>query len=103
MGRSTPCCCPVVLRFNAPAAPEKYERLGRVIGLDPGADLAGWVAGLNAGLGLPDGLAAMAVPAEILTRIAEHAEQDPATETNARPATRANYDEMLHASMRRRG
>jgi 4-hydroxybutyrate dehydrogenase len=94
---------PAVLRFNEPAAPEKYERLGRVIGLDPGADLAGWVAGLNARLGLPDGLAAMDVPAEILTRIAEHAEQDPATETNARPATRANYDEMLHASMRRRG
>jgi hypothetical protein len=30
---------------------------------------------------------------------AVHAEQDPATETNARPATRADYEEMLRASL----
>ena len=41
----------------------------------------------------------MGVPAEILPRIAEHAEGDPATETNARPATRADYAEMLRASL----
>jgi 4-hydroxybutyrate dehydrogenase len=90
---------PAVLRFNAPAAPEKYERLGRIIapGTDP--DLAGWVADLNARLRLPEDLAATGVPHEVLPRIAEHAEQDPATETNPRPATRADYEEMLRASM----
>jgi hypothetical protein len=90
---------PAALRFNQPAAPDKYERLGRVIDLDPDIDLAGWVTDLNARLGLPEGLAAMGVPPEVLPRIAEHAEQDPATETNARPATRADYEEMLRASM----
>jgi 4-hydroxybutyrate dehydrogenase len=90
---------PAVLRFNEPAAPEKYERLRRVIGLGADADLAAWVADLNARLGLPQGLAAMGVPTEILPRIAEHAEQDPATETNARPATRADYAEVLRASL----
>jgi alcohol dehydrogenase class IV len=90
---------PAVLRFNEPAAPEKYERLRRVIGLGADADLAAWVADLGARLGLPQGLAAMGVPAEILPRIAEHAEGDPATETNARPATRADYAEMLRASL----
>jgi 4-hydroxybutyrate dehydrogenase len=89
---------PAVLRFNEPAAPGKYERLRRVIGLGADADLAAWVADLNARLGLPDGLAAMGVPPEILPRIAEHAEQDPATETNARPPTRADYDKMLRSS-----
>jgi 4-hydroxybutyrate dehydrogenase len=90
---------PAVLRFNEPAAPEKYKRLRRVMDLGADADLAGWVADLSAGLGLPHGLAAMGVPTEILPRIAEHAEQDLATETNARPATRADYAEMLRASL----
>jgi 4-hydroxybutyrate dehydrogenase len=89
---------PAVLRFNEPGAPGKYERLRRVIGLGADADLAAWVADLNARLGLPDGLAAMGVPPEILPRIAEHAEQDPATETNPRPPTRADYDKMLRSS-----
>ena len=91
---------PAALRFNQPAAPDKYERLGRVIDLDPDVDLAGWVTDLNARLGLPEGLAAMGVSPEVLPRIAENAEQDPATETNARPATRAGYEELLRASMR---
>jgi 4-hydroxybutyrate dehydrogenase len=86
---------PAVLRFNEPAAPEKYERLRRAIGLGPDVDVAGWVAELNARLGLPDGLAAMGVRPELLPRIAEHAEQDPATESNARPVTRADYVQML--------
>ena len=41
----------------------------------------------------------MGVRAEILPRIAAHAEQDPATLTNARPAARSDYDEMLLAAM----
>jgi 4-hydroxybutyrate dehydrogenase len=90
---------PAALRFNQPAAPDKYERLGRVVDLDPDVDLAGWVTDLNARLGLPEGLAAMGVSPEVLPRIAENAEHDPATDTNARPATRADYEEMLRASM----
>ena len=41
----------------------------------------------------------MGVAPEVLPRIAEHAEQDPATATNAGPATRADYKEMLRASL----
>src|SRR3954451_19903042 len=88
---------PAVLRFNAPAAPEKYARLQQVIGTD--RDLADWVSDLNAALGLPAGLAAMAVSPDILPRIADHAEQDPSTETNARPATRADYERLLRESL----
>jgi 4-hydroxybutyrate dehydrogenase len=88
---------PAVLRFNEPAAPEKYARLRAVIGTD--LDLAQWVADLNARLGLPTGLAAVGVPADILPRVAEHAEQDPSTETNARPATREDYRGLLEQSL----
>ena len=88
---------PAVLRFNEPAAPEKLAQLRQVIGAE--GDLGSWVAGLIARLGLPSGLAAMGVPADVLPRIAAEAERDPATETNARPATRADYEELLRSSM----
>jgi hypothetical protein len=45
----------------------------------------------------PPGLAAM--PPDLLPLIAEHAEQDPSTETNPRPVTRADYEQMLRASL----
>lgn len=90
---------PAVLRFNEPAAQAKYERLRQAAGLEVDEGLAEWVSELNVRLGLPTGLAAMGVPTEIVPRIAEAAEQDPATETNARQATRADYEEMLRASM----
>ncbi len=88
---------PAVLRFNEPAAPEKLAQLRQVVGAED--DLGAWVAELNARLGLPPGLAAMGVAAEVLPRIAAEAERDPATETNARPATRADYEELLRFSM----
>jgi 4-hydroxybutyrate dehydrogenase len=91
---------PAVLRFNEPAAPEKYERLRRVTDAGPNADLAEWVANLHTRLGLPRGLGAMGVSPDVLPRIAEDAEQDPSTQTNARPVTRADYEEMLRASFR---
>jgi 4-hydroxybutyrate dehydrogenase len=89
---------PAVLRFNEPVAGEKYGRLRQAIGLDSDADLAGWVTELNQRLGLPDGLAAMGVPEDILPHIAAAAEADPATETTPRAATRDHYLEMLRGS-----
>jgi 4-hydroxybutyrate dehydrogenase len=88
---------PAVLHFNEPAAPAKFDRLRQLIGVQ--GDLGAWVAELNARLGLPAGLAAMGVPASVLPRIAADAEQDPATETNARSVTQADYEELLRASM----
>jgi 4-hydroxybutyrate dehydrogenase len=88
---------PAVLRFNRPAAPEKCTRLQQVIGTD--LELATWVSDLNARLGLPAGLAELGVSADILTGIAADAEQDPSTETNARPAARADYERLLNEAM----
>ncbi len=90
---------PHVLRFNEPAAVAKYGRLREAAGLDPGSDLAGWISGLNARLGLPGGLAALGVPAEVIPRIADAAVADPASDSNARPATRADYEQLLRAAM----
>src|SRR5947208_5236378 len=89
---------PAVLRYNEPAATEKYARLREVIGLEPGGDLAGHVAALNQTLGLPSGLAEMGVTANMIGRIAADAEADPSTETNARPVMRAVYERLLRES-----
>lgn len=90
---------PSVLRFNEPVAAIKYERLRQAAGLHAGSDLAEWISELNARLGLPAGLAALGVPAQVIPRIAAAAEQDPASETNPRPATRADYEQLLRAAM----
>lgn len=89
---------PAVLRYNGPAVPAKLARLRSALGLGEGADVAAWVAGLNARIGIPAGLAALGVPAEALPRIAALAAEDPATETNARPLGREDYLALLEAS-----
>jgi alcohol dehydrogenase class IV len=89
---------PAVLRFNAPAVGNKIERIGRAMGLPPGADVAKAIAELNAALGLPPGLAAMGVAREELPAIAEAATRDHCHATNPRPAAAADYLAMLEAS-----
>ena len=39
------------------------------------------------------------VPPDVVPRVAADAERDPATKTNARPATRADSEEVLRSSM----
>jgi alcohol dehydrogenase class IV len=89
---------PAVLRFTAPAAAGKHARLREVAGLAPDADLGDAVAALNRTLGLPRGLAELGVDAAVLPRIARAAVEDPASATNARPVTLADYEALLAAS-----
>lgn len=86
---------PPVLRFNAGAAPEKYRRLAAAMGLAPDADLAAFVEGLNARVGLPATLGEMGVPEDVLAHMAEKAERDHSTPTNPRPVTAADYLGMM--------
>ncbi|MCP8940038.1 iron-containing alcohol dehydrogenase [Alsobacter sp. SYSU M60028] len=86
---------PTVLRFNAPAAGEKYDGLRRAMGLAPGADVADFVAQFSRGLGLPSRLSEMGVPRQVLPAIAKAALGDHTHATNARPATEQDYLAML--------
>jgi alcohol dehydrogenase class IV len=89
---------PAVLRFNAPSAEAKYAEIRRVLGLSPDADLAEWIAGLVARLGMPGSLSAMGLPRHVVPAIAEAATLDHSSATNPRPATAADYAAMLEAS-----
>jgi hypothetical protein len=90
---------PAVLRFNAGHVGDKYERLRAVMGLKPGADVAEFIAGLNARLGLPPGLRAMGVGEAIIPRMAALAENDHTNATNPRPAKAADYERLFAEAM----
>jgi alcohol dehydrogenase class IV len=90
---------PSVLRYNEPAAPAKYQSLRRAMGLPEGQDLATFVEELNSRLGLPNGLAAMGVPAGLLTAAAEAAVADHSTATNPRPVSQDDFAEILTMAM----
>ena len=90
---------PPVLRFNAGHAGDKYERLAAAMGLPPDADLADFVEGLNARLGLPASLHAMGVPASVVPAMADKAERDHSTPTNPRPIAAADYERIMRDSL----
>jgi len=98
---------PTVVRFNAAADSMQHEhrlqRLAQAMGL-PGCDAKGTevaeaITALNARLGLPSGLAAMGVTADVFERVIDGAMADHCHKTNPRLATREDYREMLHACL----
>jgi hypothetical protein len=98
---------PAVVMFNAPAESmrrdRRLQRIAHAIGLpgcdDAGTEVAAAIRALNARLGLPNGLAAMGVTADLFERVIDGAMADHCHKTNPRIATREDYRAMLDASM----
>jgi len=90
---------PAVLRFNEGSVGAKYARLRAVMGLAENADLAAAVAGLNARLGLPAGLAEMGLPERLIPDLAEAATKDHCAETNPRDASAGDYEALFREAM----
>ncbi len=98
---------PDVVRFNA-AAPsiqneQRLQRMAQAMGLgacDAGGDaIADAIRAMNARLGLPAGLGALGVTADLFERVIDGAMADHCHKTNPRIATRDDYREILDASM----
>lgn len=85
---------PAVLRFNRPAIGAKWDVLAERMGGDP----ADQCAALNQRLGMPSGLAAMGVTAEMMQQASKAAMKDHCHATNPRIATEAEYLEILRES-----
>ncbi len=90
---------PHSLAMVGDAAPEKFVRLRRALGLAPGADLAQAIADLNARLGLPASLSAMGVGDAHWPGAREYAVSDLATLTNAVPFDVEKYDELFKRAL----
>jgi alcohol dehydrogenase class IV len=90
---------PTVLRFHDGHATEKYERLRSAMGLNPGADLAKAIEGLNAEIGLPKGLGAMGLTENRIADMIPYALGDLANFGNPRKAGADEYAAMFKAAM----
>ena len=98
---------PAVVAFNASAESmqreKRLQRMAQAIGIGScdahGTELSEALRELNARLGLPSGLAAMGVTADLFERAIDGAMADHCHKTNPRLATRDDYREMLQASM----
>lgn len=90
---------PHVLAFNAPAIAERLEVLAQALHLARPADLPAALARLGARIGLPDRLSRAGFAAAALPRVARRAAQDPASRTNPRHATEADYLGVLEAAL----
>lgn len=98
---------PAVVRFNAAAETmvrdRRLARMAHAMGLGScdaqGTEIAEAIRAMNARLGLPAGLGAMGVGAELYDRIIDGAMADHCHKTNPRIATREDYRQMLDASM----
>ncbi|MGE0532217.1 MAG: iron-containing alcohol dehydrogenase [Hyphomonadaceae bacterium] len=82
------------------AAEEKFARLRRALGLAPNADLAQYIADLNARIGLPANLGAMGVSdAHFTDATRDYAVSDLATLSNAVPFTGDKYGELFRRAL----
>jgi 4-hydroxybutyrate dehydrogenase len=83
----------------AGAAEDKFARLRRALGLSANADLAEYIADLNARIGLPPNLRAMGVEAEHGEGAIDYAVSDLATLTNAVPFDADKYRELFRRAL----
>ncbi|MDH4482560.1 MAG: iron-containing alcohol dehydrogenase [Rhodoferax sp.] len=98
---------PAVVRFNAAAESiqkeQRLQRMAHAMGLDgcdaQGDAVADAIRDMNARLGLPTGLAALGLTADLFERVIDGAMADHCHKTNPRIATREDYRAMLDASM----
>ncbi len=81
------------------SAEEKFARLRRALGLSPTADLAQYIADLNARIGLPPSLSAMGVKQDHGDGAIDYAVSDIATLSNAVPFDGAKYRELFKRAL----
>ena len=82
------------------AAEEKFARLRRALGLAPNADLAQYIADLNARIGLPTNLRGMGVTeAHFSDATRDYAVSDLATLSNAVPFNGEKYGELFQRAL----
>jgi 4-hydroxybutyrate dehydrogenase len=86
---------PAVLAFNAPAIQNRLSELRTAMHVAPHADLPEALTAFGAAIALPSTLTSLALDGVMRERIASRAAEDPASHTNPRHATAADYVAIL--------
>lgn len=90
---------PHLLRFNEGAADDKYARLRFAMGLKEGASLADAIQRLNSDIGIPSTLKEIGLEASDGPGVVEYALADLAHRTNAKPATKEDYERIYETAL----
>ena len=89
-----------VLAWNFEAVPQKFDELAHVAGVaEGGMAFVPWLKRLKAEIGITGGLAAQGVTREMLPRLVEIATQDICHQTNPRPCTAADFEQLFNQAM----
>jgi 4-hydroxybutyrate dehydrogenase len=86
---------PSVLAFNAPAVQNRLPDLREALHGPPLATVADVLIALGTGIALPQTLASLELTSVMRKRIAKRAAEDPASQTNPRYVTAADYVRIL--------
>ena len=94
---------PAVIEFNKSAESmeknKKLVRIAQAMGLNAPADVAPAIKAMNQKIGLPTGLGALGVTAEMFPKIIQGAMADHCHQTNPRIATEEEYASILEQSL----
>jgi alcohol dehydrogenase class IV len=85
-----------VMRFNRPAAEEKMKELARVAGVP---DLIDWLVKLKIELAIPAKLNSLGIKPEQLPRLVDIAIADICHQTNPRPCSRQDFEQIFAAAL----
>ncbi|WP_436642812.1 iron-containing alcohol dehydrogenase [Microbaculum sp. FT89] len=89
---------PHVLRFNEPAAGEKYAVMRKAIGVAEDTDLATWFDDLNGEIGMPKSLSEMGFERQLIPPIVAGALEDHSGPTNPRPLDEASVTALMEVA-----
>ncbi|HUS66170.1 MAG TPA: iron-containing alcohol dehydrogenase [Kofleriaceae bacterium] len=94
-GLANAVCLAATIRFNGETDSHQYSRVAQAMGLTPGADPAGQVAGaveaLNRSVGITQRVRDLGVPEATLPALAAKALEDSNHLTNPRPVTESDF------------
>jgi alcohol dehydrogenase class IV len=81
------------LRFNLPAAPDRFLRMARLVtpSATDGQALIEWIERLREQIGIPANLTALNVPSDALDRLVDVAMRDGCHQLNPRPVSRSDF------------
>ncbi|MGH8704701.1 MAG: iron-containing alcohol dehydrogenase [Burkholderiales bacterium] len=85
-----------VMRFNRSAAEQKMTELARVAGVP---NFVEWLTSLKAQIGIPAKLAPLGVKREHLPRLVEIATADVCHQTNPRPVSAQDFEDLFSAAL----